>query len=214
MIHLQVTMTEMVEIPPGAQAVMAALSRGPQTVTSLTAALHLSEHTVRYHLRRLLARGLIQKHLRAPVSQAGRPAAEYTVTARATGLFPKRYLELLDALLAAAQAEGLQERLMARVTQDMVAPLQVHLGDLSGEARLLRLLELLDYGDLLPDVRAVPGGLCLEAFNCVYVGAGLHHEVICDLLPRVLSGASGTPVERLRCQRDGGVTCEFMARLP
>lgn len=181
-------MVEMVEnhgnLQDAAHAIATHLKKsGPSSIPELRGALHLSENAVRHHLNTLERRGLLTRE-GAAASGRGRPATRYALTASAEGLFPKRYLELLDALLHAARAEGLEKKLLDRVAADMVSQVESHLQGLTGQERLLKLLQLLDYGELLPEIEAVPAGVCLNAHNCVYVDAGRHHEAVCDLLPR------------------------------
>lgn len=198
------------ELSSAAQAVATHLKRhGPSSIPQLRSALHLSENAVRHHLTTLERRGLLTREAQA-ISTRGRPATRYALTASAEGLFPKRYLELLDAVLNAARQEGLEEQLLERVAQDMAGQVAPHLAGLSGPERLNRLLQLLDYGELLPEIEAVPAGVCLHAHNCVYVGAGRHHQAVCDLLPRVITAATGLSANRPRCQRDGAKSCEFV----
>ncbi|BDP41117.1 transcriptional regulator [Deinococcus aetherius] len=193
-----------------AQVLAAYLKRhGPATVPQLRAALRLSENAVRHHLQALERHGLLTREGSTGPGR-GRPATRYALTARAEGLFPKRYLELLDAVLTAARTEGLEERLLARVAADMAARVQPPQVGLDGSERLYRLLQLLDYGDLLPELEVVPAGVCLHAYNCVYVEAGRRHPAVCELLPGVITAATGLKTTRLRCQRDGARACEFM----
>lgn len=198
------------ELSGGAQAVATHLKRhGPSSIPELRSALKLSENAVRHHLTTLERRGLLMREAQA-ANTRGRPATRYALTASAEGLFPKRYLELLDAVLNAARQEGLEQQLLGRVAQDMAAQVAPHLANLSGPERLNKLLHLLDYGELLPQIETVPAGVCLHAHNCVYVGAGRHHPAVCDLLPRVITASTGLTSFRPRCQRDGARSCEFV----
>ena len=95
----------------------------------------------------------------------------------------------------------------------MARQVEPRLQGLAGMERLQALLHLLDYGELLPEIEAVPAGVCLHAHNCVYVDAGRHHEAVCDLLPRVVTAATGLTSFRPRCQRDGAKSCEFVVEL-
>lgn len=207
-------MVEMVEnletAHDAAQSIATHLKKhGPSSIPELCRALHLSENAVRHHLSALERRGLLSREV-STAGGRGRPATRYVLTASAEGLFPKRYLELLDALLHAARAEGLEGQLLERVAADMAKQVEPSLRGLEGQERLLKLLQLLDYGELLPEIEPVPAGVCLHAHNCVYVDAGRHHEAVCDLLPRVVTAATGLHSFRPRCQRDGGRSCEFV----
>lgn len=64
----------------------------------------------------------------------------YTLTQASEGLFPERYPELLKAVLAEAEHEGLIERLSDRVAASMAAELRRKLEGLEGPAKLRALL--------------------------------------------------------------------------
>ena len=111
-------MVEMVEktddLQSAAQAIATHLKKhGSSSIPELREALHLSENAVRHHLSQLERKGLLIREVSSTAGR-GRPATRYRLTASAEGLFPKRYLELLDALLHAARAEGLEQEFPER----------------------------------------------------------------------------------------------------
>jgi predicted ArsR family transcriptional regulator len=182
---------------------------GAASVPELIDALGLSENTVRHHLNRLRAAGLVEES-GAVSSGPGRPARRFTLTHAAEGHFPKRYDELLDLVLAEAAAEDRLRELLDAVARRLGDAVRDELEPLAPRDRLLALMERLDYGDMLGHLsHDQHDGWLFEAHNCVYYQAGVRFEPVCDLLPRTIRTATGLPAERLVCQRDGSRTCRF-----
>jgi predicted ArsR family transcriptional regulator len=191
-------------------ALLAHLKRaGPASVPELVEALGLAENTVRHHLSRLRAAGLVED---APSRRVGpgRPARRVQLTHAAEGHFPKRYDELLDLVLAEAEAEQHLRALLDGVAARLGDAVREELAPLPPRERLLALMERLDYGEMLGRLDEAQGeAWTFEAHNCVYYQAGVRFEPVCDLLPRTIERATGLPAERQVCQRDGSRTCRF-----
>lgn len=182
---------------------------GPVSVPDLVDASGLAENTVRHHLTRLRAAGLVDEGASVHAGR-GRPARRYQLTRAAEGHFPKRYDELLQLVLAEAEAEDRLAELLDGVAHRLGDAVRDELERLPPRARLLALMERLDYGDMLGHLDETPGDAwTFEAHNCVYYQAGVRFEPVCDLLPRAIHTATGLPAERVVCQRDGSRTCRF-----
>lgn len=183
--------------------------QGPSTVAEVAAALALSPNATRHHLLALERAGVVAAEPDRGRRAAGRPARRYALTDAAEDAFPKRYPELLAALLAVAERQHLIEPLLRGVVDALATPLRAELAALPPRERLRALLKALRYGDMLPALTADPDGWRLVAHNCVYRDAGCQVAGVCDLLPRVVEAATGLPAERLSCQRDGRAACSF-----
>jgi predicted ArsR family transcriptional regulator len=181
---------------------------GPSTIKELMAHLGLSETAVRHQLSGLEKSGWLAKEKRR--LGKGRPATVYRLTQASEGLFPKRYPELLDAVLAEAEREGIIERLLEGVAESMASELRRKLAGLEGQAKLGALLEYMDYGEMLGTLEETPTGWELKAHNCLYYATGQRFEAVCNLPPRVIARATGLPADRPFCQRDGQRACHFL----
>lgn len=181
---------------------------GPSTIKELMVHLNLSETAIRHQLNSLEKSGWLAQEQRR--LGKGRPATVYSLTRASEGLFPKRYPELLDAVLSQAEAEGIIGQLLEGVAESMARELRRKLEGLEGQAKLGALLEYMDYGDMLGTLEETPTGWELKAHNCLYYATGQRFEQVCDLPPRVISRATGLPAERPFCQRDGERACHFL----
>lgn len=186
--------------------------RGASTVSDVAAALKLSPNATRHHLLALERAGVVASEPDRSRRAAGRPARRYALTEAAEDAFPKRYPELLAALLAVAERRRLVEPLLDGVVEALAEPLQAELATLAPRERLRALLKALRYGDMLPALTADGDGWRLVAHNCVYRDAGCQVAGVCDLLPRVVETAAGLAAERVSCQRDGRAACTFVGR--
>ena len=182
---------------------------GPSTVAEVAAALDLSANAARHHLGRLARNGAVTGENARSDGSAGRPAVRYGLTLAAEESFPKRYPELLAALLAEAERHALLDRLLSGVVEAWAAPQRTDLARRPPRERLRALLEALDYGDMLPVLSEDGDGWRLVAHNCLYRDAGCQVAGVCDLLPRVIEAATGLGAERLECQRDDRPACVF-----
>ena len=177
------------------------------TLVALQERLGLSENALRHHLKQLEREGFLI--LGEQQGELGRPAKTYALSGAAEGLFPKRYVELLGIILEQAHDSQLLEPIMQGVVNKLVSQLEPNLTGLNAAERLMYLLEHLDYGEMLGKLEPTEAGWELRAYNCVYRDAGCKFEAICDLLPRVISKATGLEAKRPFCQRDGQTACTF-----
>lgn len=182
---------------------------GPATVGEVAAAVGLSANATRHHLGRLTREGALNGEPDRSGRGAGRPAVRYALTLAAEGAFPKRYPELLSALLDQAERRGVLEPLLDGIVESWAAPRRAELARRTPRERLRLLLEGLDYGDMLPVLSEDARGWRLVAHNCVFRDAGCRAAGVCELLPRVIASATGLDAERATCQRDGAHACVF-----
>lgn len=186
--------------------------QGPSTIKTLVDALQLSENAVRHHLGALERGGWLRQELQG--GKVGRPATVYALTTVSEGLFPKRYPELLDAVLSQAQQEQRLEALLVGVAEGMAKELRQKLAGLQGPTMLAALLEHLDYGDMLGELEESPACWELKAYNCLYHATGQKFEAVCNLPAQVVQKATGLQTERPFCQRDGQRACHFLIYKP
>lgn len=180
---------------------------GPTSIRDLMRTLSLSENAVRHHLQALEREGYACRDSLVPPESAGRPAVLYALTEKAEHLFPKHYAELLALVLAEADAQAVLEPLLTSLAQRLAGQIEPHVRTLDPVARLHATATHLKLGGNLSDLTVTPAGWELRAYNCPYLRAGQQFEAICDMVPRVITLATGLPAERPACQRDGHPAC-------
>jgi len=190
-------------------AVLTVIKReGPLSLQAIQRKCNLSATTVRHHLGRLRREGLVECGASGGCG-VGRPAVQYVATARAEGHFPKRYAELLNAVLLEAESSLLIAALMERVVARLAEPLTERLQRTAAAERLHEMLASMDYGEMLATVESFEDSHELHAANCLYRDTGQQFVQVCDLLPRVITATGFFRAERIECQRDGARTCDF-----
>lgn len=182
---------------------------GPTTIRDLTETLSLSENAVRHHLHSLEREGFVCLVHDQQAERVGRPAKLYGLTEAAESLFPKGYAQLLELVLAEAEAQSLLELLVGSVVNRLADQIRPQIENLNPEERILVAAQHLNLGGSLSHLERTPAGWELRAYNCPFLAAGCRFEPVCDIAPRVLSLATGLPSERVTCQRDGKPACHL-----
>lgn len=182
---------------------------GPTSIRDLMQALELSENAVRHHLQALEREGFVRAVSDQQGEGAGRPAKLYGLTAAAESLFPKYYAELLEFILAEAEAQAMLEPLFDSLVKRLANQIRPQLGNLDPETRLQITARYLNLGGSLSDLERTPGGWEFRAYNCPYLAVGCKFEAVCNTVPRVITLATGLPAERAACQRDGLPACHI-----
>ena len=117
---------------------------GEASASELATVLGLTDVAVRQHLVALEERGLVEQSSRPPVGP-GRPAAVWSLTEVARGLFPDRHadltVQLIDAMREAVGQGGLDDVMRVR-TEAQLAAYRKAIGP-PGKGRLRRRVEAL-----------------------------------------------------------------------
>jgi predicted ArsR family transcriptional regulator len=185
---------------------------GSASIADLMRLTGLAETAIRHHLRNLEDAGFVrpaeERHRKGP----GRPTQLYELTEAAEGLFPKRYPELLNLVLAALDDRTLLGTVFDDIAIKLATQMRPSLEGLSGKARLEAAAQHLNLLGPLSEIEDTPAGWEVHAYNCPYLAAGRSFEAVCELAPRVITQATGMPAERPACQRDGQRACHLVVQ--
>ena len=187
--------------------------QGSGSVPDVAAALGRSANTVRQHLQRLLDEGVVRADGVVPGRRSGRAARRYVLTQAAESTLPKRFPELLVALVPEAERLGVVDALLDGAVRSVAASERPTLVALAPRMRLLALLRAIGYDDMLPLLTLAPAAWRLLTHDCPYREVGCRVEGLCDLLPRIVTRATDLQAERVSCQRDGDDACTFEGSL-
>lgn len=189
-------------------------AKGRCTVKELAEVAGISPVSVRHHLSALQADDLIRsEEVRHGV---GRPLHMYSLTEEAHELFPTRYFRLTNRLLGEIKESLPQEALhllLASVADTMAADYATQLEGLPLEARLRRLVELLDEEGFAAEVERREGKLIIRELSCPYLQIGMQHPEVCTIDQSFIAKALSLPVERVRCLLDGDAHCAFSVQV-
>lgn len=186
---------------------------GQATVDSLATALGLTPITVRHHLSILLSEGYLStQQVRRKV---GRPHYVYSLTEKASDLFPQGYHlltnRLLEELKATVGEEGIRTLLM-RLADKLAATIGPRLKEGTIEERLDQAARLLVAEGFLARWEKTDDGYILYEMNCPYRRVIQHHPEVCMMDQRFLSAVLNIEVEKIDCMASGGERCTYKIR--
>lgn len=191
--------------------------RGQATVNELSRELGLTAVTVRHHIDILRGEGLVAAPLARRRKAPGRPKHVYTLTEKASSLFPKRYSHLIGEILSEVrthfspdQVDQMITRIGERMADQATIPTK---GDL--EARLVATVEFLDgLGYMAQLKQNDDGDYLLNIANCPYEGVSHQEREVCAIDLAMLTRLLGTPPERVTSAAEGGHRCAYIIYPP
>jgi len=185
--------------------------KGTATVGDLAGALDLTPITVRHHLSILLGEGYLTTHqVRRKV---GRPHYVYSLTDKASDLFPQSYHlltdRLLDELNAMVGQDGMQV-LLTRLADKLAATVAPQISGDTFEDRLNQAAQLLVSEGFLARWEKTADGYVFYELNCPYRRVIQRHPEVCTMDQRFLSEVLHIGVEKIDCIVAGGERCSYM----
>jgi len=179
--------------------------------------LDLTAVTVRHHLDILRSEGLIAAPTIHRRKTPGRPQYVYSLTDKASLLFPKRYgrlaslvLDEMRSYLSPAEVSELLERIGERIAGEAAIP------ETGGfETRLTAAVEFLNgLGYMARWERRGDGQYLLHIANCIYEEVADRDHEICTVDQALLSRLLGTPPRRISWAVQDGDQCVYAVRPP
>ena len=184
------------------------------TVKELAEAAGISPVSVRHHLAKLQADGLL--HVEDIKHGVGRPHQSFSLTEDALELFPTRYLRLTNRLLDQMK-ESLPliyyEGVLSNIAGSMADDYALQLEGLPLTQRLVRLIELLGEEGFTAESERRGDTVVIRAFSCPYLAIGQKHPEVCMIDQTFIAKALSLPVEQVRSMLDGDAHCAFSVQL-
>lgn len=193
------------------------LTRQRCTINELAEAVGINPISVRHHVSRLEASGLItseeERH------GVGRPRRLYFLTEKGAEQFPTRYLRLTLRLLGQLKETlpaPMVNDLFSQVAEDLVrdyASDQV-LADLPIEQRLEVVKDLLRAEGFSMEWEHKPDGFHIRESSCPYYHVGQTYPEVCALDQTLISNILSVPVEKVKCILSGDSHCTYFVPTP
>ncbi|MBI1885172.1 MAG: helix-turn-helix domain-containing protein [Chloroflexi bacterium] len=200
--------------------ILAHLKRsGGSTVDQLANALGLARMTVRQHLAALGRDDLVKSHeVRRPT---GRPHYVFSLADKGQEMFPKRYEQLANLLLAevcflesdeiagltpAEKKKLLFEKMVDRVAAQYAAKVE-------GKAlpdRVVAVAQILHDEGGFAEWKQSEGRYEIIDYNCVYRKVAESHDETCDWHVALLSRLLGSDTECAQFMSRGAESCRFI----
>jgi predicted ArsR family transcriptional regulator len=188
---------------------------GEATVRDLGAVLCLTPTGIRQHLTVLERDDLVSSHeIRGHV---GRPALVYSLTAKGAALFPSRYDDLSNLLLAEVRAmagsKGIQSLLMG-VARRSAEQYEDRLRDCcSLEERVHEATVIIGERGSLAEAEAAPAGeYVINQYTCPFPNVARSNAGVCALDVEFVHRLTGADARLIRSLLRGDSSCTFRIR--
>jgi predicted ArsR family transcriptional regulator len=183
------------------------------SVNELAEAVDINPISVRHHVNKLEAEGLIESEEER--HGVGRPRLVYSLTDKGMEQFPKRYLNLTLRLL-----EHLKEQLSGRFVGELFQEIAEDMADEITQDFDLDQLALEEKMAILEDVLTAEGFTIkltedeqkyylIEA-SCPYHHVGETHPEICVMDQQLISHITSVPARRIECILNGDQQCKYV----
>lgn len=183
-----------------------------RTVNELAEAVEINPISVRHHVNKLEAEGLIQSEEER--HGVGRPRLIYTLTNKGMEQFPQRYLQLTLRLLQQLK-ENLPEQelgdLFQEIAEGMAGELtrNIDLEELNLKERLDLLEEVLSSEGFMVSLEEGEDSFYLVEASCPYHHVGEDHPEICVVDQELIAHVTSTIPRRIECVLDGDAQCKY-----
>lgn len=187
------------------------LSRQRCTIIELAEAVKINPISVRHHISKLEAEGLVaseeERH------GVGRPRRVYYLTEKGLELFPSRYLRLTNRLLEQLKdtmPEPMVSRLFTQMAEDVAAEYKAQVYGLSMEERLDLVTDLLQNEGFTVEWKQRGDEYLIREISCPYYHIGQSHPEVCSIDQTLISTMLSVPAEKVRCVLNGDAHCTYV----
>lgn len=181
------------------------------TINELAETVDINPISVRHHINRLEAEGLVtsfeEKH------GVGRPRRLYHLTERGREQFPTRYLRLASRLLSQLKDQlpsGMLNQLFSDMARDIASDYESNLDQLSLEERLDLIKQLLSQEGFSVEWQKQGDEYFIQEINCPYLHLSQSHPEVCSVDQTLISTLLNLPTEKIRCVLNGDATCTYV----
>lgn len=186
-----------------------------RTVNELAEAVDINPISVRHHVSKLEAEGLIQsKEERHGV---GRPRLVYSLTNQGMEQFPQRYLQLTLRLLQQLK-ENLSEKALGEIFQELAQGIagdltqNIDLESLTLKERLDLLEQVLTAEGFMVNIEEEDENYYLVEASCPYHHVGEDHPEICVVDKELIAHFVSASPTRVECILDGDLQCKYQIK--
>ena len=189
------------------------LTRQRCTINELAEAVGINPISVRHHVTKLEASGLVMSEEER--HGVGRPRRLYFLTEKGMEQFPSRYLRLIVRLLAQLKEtlpQPMVNKLFSQVADDLIDDYssELELDDLPLEEKLDIVKDLLGGEGFTIDWERKADGYHIRESSCPYYHVGQTHPEICTVDHTLISTVLSVPVEKINCILDGDSYCTYI----
>ena len=189
------------------------LKRHRCTINDLALAVNINPISVRHHISKLEADGLVtsedERH------GVGRPRRVYFLTEDGREKFPTRYMRLTTRLLQQLK-ESMPNQIVNELFSDMAADLvqeyaqSIELDGLPMEDRLELVKDILAREGFDIEWKRKGDHYHIREISCPYFHIGQDHPEVCRVDQTLISSILDVPAEKIECLLDGDKHCTYV----
>ena len=183
-----------------------------RTVNELAESVGINPISVRHHVNKLEAEGLIQSQEER--HGVGRPRLVYSLTNKGMEQFPQRYLQLTLRLLEQLKT-SLPEKLLGDIFREVAEGItddltkNINLEELALHERLELLEEVLIAEGYMVNLEQDEGNYYIVEASCPYHHVGEDYPEICVVDRELIAHFTASNPERIECILDGDKQCKY-----
>jgi DeoR family suf operon transcriptional repressor len=183
------------------------------TINDLAEAVDINPISVRHHIAKLEAEGLVgseeERH------GVGRPRRVYFLTEDGLEHFPTRYIRLTIRLLRQLKETmpaAMVNELFSQMAQDLAEDhaRSTNLSGLSMEERLEIVKDLLTDEGFDIEWERKGDQYHIREISCPYLHVGQNHPEVCRVDQTLISTVLDVPAEKIQCVLDGDTHCTYV----
>jgi DeoR family suf operon transcriptional repressor len=183
-----------------------------RTVNELAESVDINPISVRHHVTKLEAEGLIvseeERH------GVGRPRLIFSLTPKGMEQFPQRYLQLTLRLMDQLKS-NLSEKVLGTIFKDVAEVIanelthDINLEELNLEERLELLQEVLTAEGFMVNLEEEEDNFYIVEASCPYHHVGEDHPEICVVDQELIAHFVSSTPKRVECILDGDKQCKY-----
>jgi predicted ArsR family transcriptional regulator len=181
------------------------------TINELAEAVGINPISVRHHINRLEAEGLVTSTEQR--YGVGRPRRLYSLTEIGREQYPTRYLwltlKILDQLKENVPQQVIDE-MFSQIALDLVTEFPDNMASLPVEKRLDLLIEKLSEEGFQLDWERKGDQFIIHEASCPYLHIVETHPEVCIVDQTLISTVLSLPIEKVECIVQGDAQCTFV----
>jgi DeoR family suf operon transcriptional repressor len=183
------------------------------TINDLAEAVDINPISVRHHIAKLEAEGLVSSEEER--HGVGRPRRVYFLTEEGLEHFPTRYMRLTIRLLQQLKETmpvAMVNKLFSQMAQDLADDYahNTNLSGLSMEERLEIVKDLLTEEGFDIEWERKGDQYHIREISCPYFHVGQNHPEVCRVDQTLISTVLEVPAEKIKCVLDGDAHCTYV----
>jgi len=187
------------------------LSRQRCTINELAEAVNINPISVRHHITRLEAEGLVNSEEER--HGVGRPRRLYFLTEDGQERFPSRYLRFTIRLLEQLKdtmPEAMVSLLFRHMAEDVASEYEAKMSGLNMEERLNLVTQLLSNEGFTVEWEQKGNEYHIREISCPYYHIGQSHPEVCSVDQTLISTMLSVPAEKVKCVLNGDTYCTYV----